>query len=363
MRNAEASRPRWRLAAAGALALLACVAGVLVDRRAFFAAWLVGWWFWIGMAVGSQAILWLHRLTGGEWGELLREPLQRARAMMPVLALFVVPILIGMSALYPWAHAGWVDTAAQPAFRRIWLSPMAMVIRTAVVVLLWVGLCNWQGRSSKPARAGMAAAGLLLLGYSVSLASFDLIMSLMPQWYSTGFGLLVITAQMKAAMATCTWLRTKAARPALRVDMGNFLLMYVMTWSYLAFTQFQIIWAENLPHEISWYLPRLQTQWVWLAIFIVVAGLAIPLPLLLFKRIKTSLAGLRGLAALLIAMSWIEIVWLILPSVGRLSLHVLWMLPLATIGMGALAIVATRAPVAETADSFDRIEDSGGEHA
>jgi hypothetical protein len=57
-------------------------------------------------------------------------------------------------------------------------------------------------------------------------------------------------------------------------DLGNLLLMYVLTWAYLAFMQFLIIWVGNLPREIAWYVPRLQTGWVALGVILVVASLA-----------------------------------------------------------------------------------------
>ena len=68
------------------------------------------------------------------------------------------------------------------------------------------------------------------------------------------FPLFGISNQMLAGMAAAIMLVArigKCTAPALFRDLGNLLLMYVMTWAYLAFVQFLIIWAENLPHEIA----------------------------------------------------------------------------------------------------------------
>ena len=38
-----------------------------------------------------------------------------------------------------------------------------------------------------------------------------------------------------------------------------------MIWAYLSFSQFMIIWSENLPEEIPWYLNRIHGGWQWIA--------------------------------------------------------------------------------------------------
>src|SRR5581483_915363 len=102
-----------------------------------------------------------------------------------------------------------------------------------------------------------SALGLILYGVTISLAAVDWIMSLMPQWYSTTFGLLIGTSQMLSGLAlgvvACTFASSERAGADRLQDFGNLLLMYVMSWAYLAFTQYLIIWAEDLPKEIAWY--------------------------------------------------------------------------------------------------------------
>ena len=44
-------------------------------------------------------------------------------------------------------------------------------------------------------------------------------------------------------------------------DLGNLLLAFVIFWAYVSFSQFLIIWAGNLPREISWYLHRRAGGW------------------------------------------------------------------------------------------------------
>lgn len=339
----------WRhglpLLCAGILLLALCALGALLDARGFMAAWLTAWWFWVGLALGAQATLWLQRLTGGAWIVPIAIPLDRLRAAIPAIGILVLPVLAWPGLIYPWARAGWVDTATEQAFRQFWFTHAGLALRVVACVLVWSILARIDGRAGGAARrAGYAAAGLLLYAFTISVAAVDLLMSLTPEWYSTAFGFVVLTAQLQAATAAGAWQGARASSRSLRGDLGNLLLMYVLTWAYLAFTQFQIIWAENLPAEISWYVPRLQGAWEAMGIVMVVAGFAVPTALLLSRAFKRSAAGLRALAGLLLAVAVCQAAWWVLPSVGAaagpLSVHAAWMLVLALTGMGLVALAA-----------------------
>ena len=64
--------------AVGALFFALFVFGLLVDRAQFFHAYLVGFIFWIGITLGSMALLMLQHLTGGAWGLIIRRVLEAA---------------------------------------------------------------------------------------------------------------------------------------------------------------------------------------------------------------------------------------------------------------------------------------------
>ncbi|WP_345250199.1 hypothetical protein, partial [Pigmentiphaga soli] len=329
----RAAAPRRRRRLAGGAALALCAAGAFWNGKAFMASWLAAWWFWFGLGLGAQAIVWLHRLTGGAWGAALMPALDRLRAPVPIVAALVLPVLLVPSALYPWA----AGAAPEEGFPAAWLTPAGVALRGIAWVALCALLCLAWGRGRRPASAGFAALGLAAYGYGISLGSVDLLMSLVPHWYSAGFGLTVAVASMKCALAAAALRQAPALPPPLRADAGNLLLMFVMTWAYLSYTQLLIIWAENLPHEIAWYLPRLQTGWAWLGLLLAAAGFALPMALLLFRRLKTDARWLRAIAAVVLATGWADVLWWILPSVAPVGFGALWMLPLATLGMGAVA--------------------------
>jgi hypothetical protein len=326
-----------------AVLLLAAPGGWLAPRD-FFASWLAAWWYVLGLMLGAMANLHIHRLTGGRWGEVLRPGALRAARRLPLALLLALPLAAGLRQLYPWAAdpAGWWQGLARPAFPRAWLQPGFFAARMAAYALLWW----WGSRPASLASKGRAAASLTLYLLSGTLASVDLLMSLAAGWFSTAFGLVVLCGQALGGAALATlWAarrtpqsleRGAPSEPPVARDLGNLLLMWLMTWAYLAFVEFLIIWAENLPPEIAWYVPRLQTAWVGGAVVLVLGQFALPLLALLQRPLKDRPAWLAGTAALLLATQLLNSAWLVLPSVVPGSALACALVPLLALGMGLL---------------------------
>ena len=83
--------------------LLAVARPVRADRSPCSRGWLVAFAIWSMVPVGSMTLLMIHRLTGGEWGRAAAPVLQPAAAMLPLVALAFVPVLVGLTDIYPWA--------------------------------------------------------------------------------------------------------------------------------------------------------------------------------------------------------------------------------------------------------------------
>jgi hypothetical protein len=334
---------------AGAAAL--CLLGWLVDPRAFLASYLAAWWFWTGALLGGLANVWLHNLTDGAWGEAIRVPILRRARLIPLACVLFLPVLLGMDTLYPWAAdagagmARWSGDFSAPHFKNLWLSGPFFIGRSIGYLAVWSLLAWLATRPSLQRSRAMAAVGLLAYAFTVSLAAVDWIMSLQPEWYSSVFGWLAASGQMLSGLALAVVLLDREAARKVLPDLGNLLLMYVMTWAYLAYVQFLIIWAENLPHEIAWYLRRTAVGWKAVAWVLVVSHFAAPLLILLSRRAKRAPALVGALASALLAAHLLDCWWLVMPSAGALSLHWLWMAPLLAVAAGVAGMAAPTPPI------------------
>src|SRR5580692_3422777 len=70
----------------------------------FFRAYLMAFMAWLGVTLGSMAILMLRHLTKGGWGMVIRRVLGAAMRCVPLMTLLFVPILFGIPKLYIWAR-------------------------------------------------------------------------------------------------------------------------------------------------------------------------------------------------------------------------------------------------------------------
>ena len=96
----------------GVIAGLLSVLGAFLNRDQFLHAYLVAFLFWLGIALGSLAILMLYHLTGGGWGLIIRRFLESGARTIPLMALFSLPLLLSVHSLYTWANPSAVATDA-----------------------------------------------------------------------------------------------------------------------------------------------------------------------------------------------------------------------------------------------------------
>ena len=83
---------------AGAIAL------AFIQPQEFFRAYLLGFMCWLGLALGSMAILMIRHLTGGGWGTVIRRILGAAMRTLPLLAVLFIPLFFGIHRIYIWAQ-------------------------------------------------------------------------------------------------------------------------------------------------------------------------------------------------------------------------------------------------------------------
>jgi len=315
---------------------------------ALLQSYLFAWLFLLAISLGSMANLMVHSLTGGRWGEPVRPAWIAATRLLPLVAILFVPVLLGIARLYPWV-------ASPGAYLNVPFFVARAIAYLAAWIVLGAAFLRADRATVDPASGGspgarrIAAGGLIVYALTVSLAAVDWIASLTPHWYSSAFGLVFATGQMLAGAAFGVAVASGSFGPLARVprpalveptrqrfhDLGNLLLMYVLTWAYLAYTQFLIIWSENLPHEIHWYVPRVQTGWAALGIFLVAFHFFLPLLILLSRAAKRSPALLGAIATGLLAAHLADAFWLVVPTFRSGGFAVSWtdLLALAVLGI------------------------------
>ena len=333
----------------GAVGVVACLAGWVLDAPQFFQSYLVAWLFWLGIAMGSLAVLMLQYLTGGRWGLIVRRTLGAATRTLPALAILFLPVVLGMQALYSWARP---EAAADEMIQQkaAYLNPMGFTLRGFLYLAIWAlfaFILSWlslkQDRTGDPALLQrmklVAAPGLAIYCLLATFASVDWLMSLDPHWYSSVFGVYFIVGQGLSALAflivMAVYLSQREPmeavfRPLYFHDYGKLMLAFVMLWAYIALSQLLIIWSANLPEEVGWYLERSHGVWKYVSILLALFHFFLPFVLLLSRDLKRDAKRLSRVAILVLFMRFIDLFWLAAPSFGHEGLSFHW-LDLATV--------------------------------
>ena len=344
-----------RAAGAGAVLLAVCLAAGMAARAEFFRSYLIAYLFWLGITLGSLAVLMMQHLTGGRWALVIRRILEAATRTLPLMAVAAIPLLIGMRSLYAWARPGQDDPLILS--KHFYLNPQFFIIRMVIYFAIWFALTyflNKWSREEDEGEAGLqlwlkleglSGIGLVIYGLTVTFASVDWAMSLEPRWFSTIYGLIFMTAQALSALAMAVlmliWLSERKplaqiVRPSHFQDLGSFLLTFVMLWAYMEFSQLLIIWGGNLTEEIPWYIRRFEGVWGNVALLLAILGFFLPFFLLLFRNVKKKTRSIAIVAVLILLMRLVDMYWTILPAFGGAKIHLSWMDVALPLGMGGV---------------------------
>lgn len=333
-----------------------CAAGAYLNPTQFFRSYLMGYVFWLGIALGSIAIMMLHHMSGGGWGLVIRRLLESATRTLPLMALLFVPLLFGVHQLYSWARPEEVAVSEVLRHKAVYLNVPFFVVRASLYFAIWLVLAyllnRWslqQDETGDPRlvrRMRMVSGpGLVLYGLTVTFASVDWILSLDPAWFSTMYGLLIVAGQGLSALAFIIAVAAILSKrePMASVlaprhfhDLGKLMLAFVMIWAYFSFSQFLIIWAGNLPEEIPWYVKRLQGGWQWVGLALILFHFGLPFLLLLSRDLKRHARKLAILASFVILVRFVDIFWLAAPEFTKTGFHLHWMDIAAPVGVGGL---------------------------
>lgn len=344
---------QWSLIV-GLIGAVLCVLGAFFRPALFLQSYLFGYLFVLGIALGCMAILMLQYLTGGDWGVVIRRTLEAAMRTLPALIVGFLPIVFGMRSLYIWARPA--DVAAGLDYRTEYLNVPFFIVRAIVYFAVWLAMAyllnKWSRQQDRaddfrllPKLRAMSGPGLVIYAVTITFAGFDWVMSLNPEWYSTIFGLLLIGGQALTAMAFVILVAVllSSRDPMAHVfqprhfhDLGKLLLAFVMVWAYLSFSQLLIVWSGNLPQEIPFYVPRLESSWRWIGVLLIVLHFALPFVLLLSRDLKRHAQALAAVAGFVLAMRLVDLFWLIAPEFRRRGLGVDWLDPVTVIGISGL---------------------------
>lgn len=373
------------------IGLALTVAALFTDPQRAWHAYLVNWLFFSSIAMGAVMLAVMVTMTRGVWSRPMRRIALSFVAFLPVSYALLIPLLFAARSIFPWLHE------PLPAGKEAYLNVPFVSVRQlvglgalyvlALVFAYWslrpdLGLVReqvgdrlgglydrltrgWLGQEAEETRAQRRIAVLgpiICLVYAVafSFVSWDFVMSLEPEWFSTLIGpyffmgavLGGIAATVILTVAYVRALNVDVVQPSQMHDIGKLTFAFCVFWAYLLFSQYIVIWYGLLPVEQSFVIHRFEPPYTHLAQVVFLCLFVLPFFGMLGVVPKKRAPILATFAGIILVGLWLERLLLVYPSyyTGAERLPLGWQeigvaLLFAGLLLSALLAFATRFPL------------------
>jgi hypothetical protein len=226
--------------------------------------------------------------------------------------IFAVPSILSLLALWMGSEK-WVPWL-NVEHNKIWLNNNFLFLRNFLfLIIFWIMVYVFYRNINGKNRITLGAWLIFVYAVTFSLAGFDFIMSLNPEWHSMMMGGYYFINGMYAAAVAWAFLSIMRGKPDKDslLDVGRLIVTFSLLTTYLMFSTLLPIWYENLPDETNFLIPMFNFGWrkfSYLIIFLVYLG---PLVLLMSKRSKRSYIWLGFISFLLLLGLWLEKWWIV----------------------------------------------------
>lgn len=340
----------------GIVGLLLSAIGIFINAQQFYHSYLTSVVFWLSISLGGLFMVMVHHLTSATWSVVLRRISENLMAVMPLLAILFIPILFGIFELYHWSDKAAVAHDHLLQEKAPYLNIPFFTIRAVLYFAVWIFLSLSlrnkslkQDKKSSPTEVigarKMSAYGVILFAFTMSFAAFDWLMSLDAHWYSTIFGVYFFSGCSVAIFSVLSIITILLPKNGLLKDiitsdhyhdLGRLLFTFVVFWSYIAFSQYFLIWYANIPEETIFFFHRWEGSWKIVSVLLGIGHFVIPFLILMIRSIKRNYLTLGFLAAWIFLMHVVDIYWLVMPSMHDHGVQFSWMDITTFVGVGGL---------------------------
>lgn len=336
--------PGTRLRAAARSALIVGVVGLGLSffmglggehgGERFYFSYLVNFCFFVSLALGAFFFTFVQHLVAAGWSVVVRRFAEVVATCFLPLAVLFIPIWLGRHALFHWMDPAVVANDHLLTAKAPYLNPTFFIIRAVVYFAVW-GLLSWYfyRRSVQQDETGdfrisiglkkLSAPTALIFAITSSVFAIDMLMSLDPHWFSTIFGVYFFAGSTVAFFSLLPILLYLAQRNGRLEgivnaehfqDLGKLMFAFTIFWTYIAFSQYMLIWYANIPEETEWFLKRQTGEWTTLSWMLLIGRFILPFIMLISRYPKRRPKLLIVPAAWMIFMHWIDIYYLAMPE-------------------------------------------------
>lgn len=345
------------------------VIGALANPKQFYHSYLFGYVLALDIALGALFWTLIHHVADAGWSVGLRRVFENmTRALLPLAVLFV-PVLIGtftgnLHSWYAFVHG---PEPTEAHLKHLWhvkhtyFATPFLLARLALYFAVWLTYAalmrRWSAKQDAVGGVALtrkmqwwAPSGVALLGLTTTFFAFDVLMSLQYSWFSTIYGVyfwaggirgsLSMVVLIVLALRAMGHLRNTITMEHLH-DVAKIMFGFTVFWTYIAFSQYFLIWYGNMPEETQFYLLRRNGSWYALSILLPVLYFVVPFFLLLPRAHKRSPFWLAVASAWILVMHAYDLYWQIMPVLHNDTVHLHWLDFAAPVFMLGVLVGAT----------------------
>lgn len=351
LESARWSTGRNVLMLAALISIIACIAGYIQDPDRFFRSYLVAFAYTCAVGLAAFFFVMVQFLSGSAWSVTMRRIMENLMVTLPVGALLFVPLAFGLKHIYPWTNPELTAASELLRAKSGFLDETFFIARTYGYFIFW---SIWifaiyrqsvkQDTSHSIRQMNIASrwsAPGLFLGVAVgTLAAYDWLMTVEPSWYSTIFGLYYLADGAVLFFSTmiliCLAFRKagvldKEINIEHYHDLGKWLFAMSCFYTYMAFSQFLLIWYANLPDETQFFRHRMPGTWLYISLSLPFIRFFIPFFTLISRPAKRNLKVLGFMAVWSLAVVYLDLYWVVMPVFYPNGPQIHW-LDFATLG-------------------------------
>lgn len=316
-----------------------------LDHRASFgqrvwANFLVNSFFFGSIALAATFFYAMQYAAQAAWSVAFQRIFSAITTFLPIgLGLLLLILLCGSAGLHHLYH--WQDkkaVAEDPLLQHkmAYFSPLFYYGRIIIFFIGWTLYQRWaRMRTLEEDMVGgtgiyrrsitKAAIFLVFFGFTSSVFSWDVLMSLDVHWYSTLFGWYVFAGMWISflifAIMVTLHLKSRGQVEFINEshihDMGKWMFAVSFLWTYLWFAQFMLIWYSNIPEEVVYYMQRWE-QYRGLFWMTMLVNFSFPMIMLMSRDAKRNKNFLLFVGSLIFIFHWCDVFLMVMPAtVGR----------------------------------------------
>lgn len=326
------------------LILIAIAATAIVwpsNPERVWANLLLNNFYFTAVALAGALFVSIQYLSKAGWATVLRRVPEAMMAYLPVAAFFMLiffifAVVLNQHPIYHWANPeALLDSIL--AKKSGYLNTGFFVTRMLLILALWIGLAYFLRKESfaqdKSASGELSNRAMIIsaifvpvFAITLSLASFDWLMSIEAHWFSTIFGVynfaglfqngMVVTTLIVLFLMKTGYFKGLVNENHLH-DLGKLIFAFSVFWAYIWLSQYLLIWYANIPEESIYYVLRHDARHFPLFLLNLGINWVFPFLALMPRANKRSPKILGSVCLVLLVGRWLDLYLMITPSLNQ----------------------------------------------